>query len=186
MCRAHPSVRRRSSGVTLLELMITVSVVAVIAGIAVPGFDAMVLNSRRVTAVNSLVHAVFLARSTASQRGKTVSICRSVDQRSCAPSMTGWQDGWIVFVNDDRDQPPVRDENEALLAVFEALPSGTVTSNRTSYSFRPHYNGVVNGTVVFCDRRGSAHARAVIINYAGRPRVAALDSDKRPLRCPAG
>jgi hypothetical protein len=43
---------------------------------------------------------------------------------------------------------------------------------------------VVNGTIVFCDARGSAHARAIIISHTGRPRVAQRDADGKPLRCP--
>ena len=46
--------------------------------------------------------------------------------------------------------------------------------------------GVVNGTLVFCDPRGSAHARAIIISHTGRPRVARLDADGKPLRCLSG
>jgi type IV fimbrial biogenesis protein FimT len=115
-----------------------------------------------------------------------VSICPSADGRTCGARASNWQAGWIVFVNDDKDQPPVRDDNETLLAVFEAVNGSIITSNRVSYSFRPHIHGVVNGSVIFCDRRGSAEARAVIINSAGRPRVARVDSDNRPLRCPTG
>jgi hypothetical protein len=80
----------------------------------------------------------------------------------------------------------MRDDNETVLAVVAARKMGSITSNRPSYSFRPDRQGVVNGTVVFCDRRGPSQARAVIINHAGRPRVTARDADNRPLRCPTG
>lgn len=182
MCRAMP----RCRGFSVLEVMITLSVLGILLGLAVPGFGSMLLDSRRAAAVNSFIHSVFLARSTALQSGETVSICRSTDGQSCSNGTQAWQVGWIVFVNNDRDQPPVRDENETLLAVFPARDAGTITSNRVSYSFAPHTHAVVNGSVVFCDRRGSAQARTVIINSVGRPRVANRDSDNRPLRCPAG
>ena len=182
MCRAMP----RDRGFSLFELLITVSVGAVLLGLAVPGFGGMVLDSQRAAAVNSFVHSVYLARSTAIQRGKMVSICPSADGRTCASRTSNWQEGWIVFVNDDKDQPPVRDDNETVLSVVAATNAGTITSNRVSYSFRPHIHGVVNGSVVFCDRRGATEARAVIINSAGRPRLARVDSDNRPLRCPTG
>jgi len=60
--------------------------------------------------------------------------------------------------------------------------TGTVTSNRPYYEFRPRRRST-NGTTVFCDRRGSAAAKAVIVSYTGRPRVDRVDADGRPLRC---
>ena len=176
----------RPRGFSLMELLMTLSVLAVLGGLAVPAFGGMLMDSRRAVAVNGFIHSVFLARSTAIQSGETVSICRSTDARTCSNRTSNWQDGWLVFVNTDRDQPPVRDEDETVLAVFAAWPAGSITSNRVSYSFKPNNHGVVNGTVVFCDRRGSPEARAVIINTAGRPRVARRDSNNRPLRCPTG
>ena len=97
MCRATP---RRFRGFSLLELMFTLSMLAILLGLAVPGVNTMLLDSRRATAVNSFVHAVFLARSTAGQRGRPVTICRSTDGQTCSHSTVDWQDGWIEFVNE--------------------------------------------------------------------------------------
>lgn len=176
----------RSRGVTLLELMLTLAVSAVLLGLAVPAFGGMWLDSQRAVAVNALVHGIFLARTTAIVRSHVVSICRSSDGQTCSNQFDNWQHGWIVFVNHDRDDPPVRDRGEPVLAVQAPSEGVTITSNRRAYSFRKFQHRVVNGTVVFCDRRGSAHARAIIINSAGRPRLSKRDSDNRPLRCPSG
>lgn len=178
--------RPRNRGVTLLELMVTLAVSAVLLVLAVPSFGGMWLDSRRAVAVNAMIHGIFLARTTAVVRNHVVSICRSSDGETCDNQFDDWQHGWIVFVNHDRDDPPVRDEGEPLLAVQAGWEGGTVTSNRRAYSFRQFQHRVVNGTIVFCDRRGSAHARAIIINSAGRPRVSKRDSSNRPLRCPDG
>jgi type IV fimbrial biogenesis protein FimT len=183
MAAAHPP---RLRGFTLLELVITLSIAAVLLGLAVPSFGGMWLDSQRAVAVNALVHGIYLARSVAVGHGHVVSLCRSSDGRTCSNQTDDWQRGWIVFVNHDRDEPPVRDESEPVLAVQAPWSNGSITSNRRSYSFRPYRHAIVNGTVVFCDRRGSAQARAIIINAAGRPRVARRDSDNRPLRCPSG
>lgn len=176
----------RSRGFTVLELIITVSIAAVLLGLAVPSFGGMWLDSQRAVAVNAFVHGIFLARSIAVGHGHVVSICRSSDGQTCSNRTDNWQQGWMVFVNHDRDEPPVRDASEPVLAVQAAGSGVSITSNRTSYSFRPYRHAVVNGTLVFCDRRGSAQARAIIINSAGRPRISKRDSDNRPLRCPSG
>jgi type IV fimbrial biogenesis protein FimT len=176
----HPAAR----GFNLFELLMAMAVFAVLTGLAAPSFNNLILDSRRTAVVNGFVHALFLARSAAIQRAKIVTLCRSMDGERCSPG-SAWAAGWMVFANDDRDEPPVRDLNEAVLAVHAAWPSGTITSNRNYYSFRPHRQGVVNGTIVFCDRRGATHARAIIISQTGRPRVSNRDSSGKPLRCPA-
>ncbi|HEY0681633.1 MAG TPA: GspH/FimT family pseudopilin [Steroidobacter sp.] len=183
MSRAHCP---RPGGFSLLELMIGVCILAALLGLAAPSFDTLWRDSQRTVAVNGFLHAIFLARSTAISRNRMVSICRSSDGQTCGNQTANWQQGWMVFVNSDHDQPPVRDADETVLAVQPEWPGGTITSNRRSYSFRSDHHGVVNGTVVFCDRRGPAQARAVIINTVGRPRVSKRDSDNRPLRCPTG
>lgn len=189
MCRTAlqpESSRHCVRGVTLLELMISLTILAILGGLAAPSFTGMWHDAQRTTAVNGFIHSVFLARSVAAQSSRTVTICRSTDTQTCSHRTDGWQAGWIVFVDADDDQPPMRDPNERVLEVFQAWPGGTITSNRPSYSFRPDIHRVVNGSLVFCDRRGPAHARAVIINSAGRPRVSSVDSNGRPLRCPSG
>jgi type IV fimbrial biogenesis protein FimT len=181
-----PPSSSRPAGFSLLELLVTLSIAGILLGLAAPSFTGILLDSRRTVAVNSFVHSIYLARSTAAHQGRTVSICRSSDGDTCSNSTANWQHGWIVFVNSDRDEPPMRDANEPILSVQAGWSGGTVTSNRRSYSFRPYQHAVVNGTMVFCDRRGPAHARAIVINIAGRPRIATLDSDNRSLRCPTG
>ena len=61
-------------------------------------------NSRMSAGVNEFVAAVQLARSEAVKRRLPVTLCRSSDSTSATPSCgTGaaWQDGWIVFVDDN-------------------------------------------------------------------------------------
>jgi len=169
-----------------MELLTTLAIVAIVATLATPGMRTLQLNGRRTAVVNGFLHGLFLARSEAIKRGQVVSICPSRDGRRCDRAVRDWSTGWIVFANRDRDDPPERDPAEELIASAGAWPGGSITSNRRAYSFRPVAQAVVNGTVVFCDERGSAHARAIIISHTGRPRVAQRDSAGKPLRCPSG
>jgi type IV fimbrial biogenesis protein FimT len=176
---------RGANGITLIELVLTIGIVAVLSALAVPSFSNLRQDSARAATVNSFLQALFLARSESMKRGQVVSLCKSRDGSTCAGRNAAWRDGWMLFENSKRDEPPQRDPGELVLLVNEGWRSGTITSNRDSYSFRPHQQAVINGTIVFCDSRGSTHARAIIISHTGRPRVAQRDSSNRALRCPA-
>jgi Tfp pilus assembly protein FimT len=173
----------KAAGTTLMELLTVLAVVAVLATLAAPSLQTLSLDSRRAAAVNGLLHNLFLARSEAVKRAAVVSVCHSSDGQRCDPGFD-WSRGWIVFANHDRDEPPVRDAAEELIVTSVGTPGISITSNRRAYSFRAMAQAVVNGTIVFCDARGSAHARAIIISHTGRPRVAQRDADGKPLRCP--
>lgn len=176
---------RRLRGVTLIELATTIGIVAILGTLAVPSFQQLRYDSARTAVVNGFLHGVFFARSESIKRGTVVTMCKSRDGSTCT-SDAAWHDGWMVFVNHDRDDLPERDPGEDVLLVTAAWPDGTIASNRAAYSFRPYQQAVVNGTIVFCDPRGSEHARAIIISHTGRPRVAQRDASNRPLRCAPG
>lgn len=177
---------RKSAGVTLMEMLTVIAVLGILATLAVPSFSTLRYNADRSAAVNDFFHAIFLARSESIKRGQVVSLCKSTDHETCANRGTQWTAGWIVFVNTDSDDLPERDPGEPLIAAYAGWPRGEITSNRAAYSFRPYTQGVVNGTIVFCDARGSQHARAIIISHTGRPRVAQLDASNKALRCASG
>jgi type IV fimbrial biogenesis protein FimT len=89
----------------------------------------------------------------------------------------------MVFVNTDDDRPPNRALDEALLYFHAPQTTGSISANRRLFEFRPFGWRSTNGTVTFCDDRGNAHARAVIVSYTGRPRVAAEGPGGRALKC---
>lgn len=130
-----PGSRLAQRGITLLELMMTVAIVGILGMLAAPSFDAMLRTNRTRTVASELLGALNLARSEAIRRGQPVSVCRSSDGSSCATGGTGWDKGWIVFVNENylaasERQAAVRDNGEALLLVRQDLPPGiTVRTN---------------------------------------------------------
>lgn len=174
---------RHSFGLTVLELLATVALLAVLLAIAAPSVGNLLLESRMVTAVNGLVHALHLARSAAVQQVRPVVVCRSSDGAGCA-APGDWASGWLVFVNTDRDDPPAVDPGERVLHVMQPVPDTSIRSNRAAFVLQPADQRATNGTVTFCDRRGAAAARAVIVSYTGRPRVSTQSAGGRPLTCP--
>jgi len=93
---------KNSHGLTLIELMVTLAVFAIITVLAFPGFRLYQQNSNRVSQINDLVAAFNLARSEAVKRNLSVAVCPSVDQATCSGA-NDWTTGWIIFVDDNND-----------------------------------------------------------------------------------
>ena len=85
-------------GFTLIELMATLLIAAIIVTFAVPGFRSMVERNRVAAAVNQLVGGVAFARSAAVTRATPVTLCPSTTGTSCNKTVP-WQDGWIAFTD---------------------------------------------------------------------------------------
>ena len=174
---------RCSNGYTLLELLSTLAVGAVLLALAVPSFEGFVLDTRRTADINAFVLAVQLARSETAKRGHPVIVCKTRDQVRCGGTDLQYDAGWMVFVNVDDVLPPARSAGEPLLYAHQPEIEGTITGNRAFFEFRPFRRRSTNGTLIFCDRRGASAARAVIVSYTGRPRVDDHDADGKALRC---
>lgn len=91
----HPP--QRSSGFTLLELMITITIVAVLLAIGVPSLRNTIQRNRVSSASNDLLASVAYARTTAIDRGQLVSMCPSADGTSCTTDGQAFEPGWIVY-----------------------------------------------------------------------------------------
>lgn len=173
----------RANGLTLIELLVTLSIAAIIVVAGVPTFRQLIMNQRMTTQINALVHAVFLAKQSAHLQLATAVICKSPGGRRCERD-ADWRDGWLLFANLDRDSPPRIDSSEPILAVGRPFRHGNIRANRNEFVFRPFERRSTNGTFVFCDARGAQYAKALIISYTGRPRIATRRPDGSPLRCP--
>jgi type IV fimbrial biogenesis protein FimT len=91
--------RTGQHGVTLVELMVVILLIAILSGFAVPGFQQYTRNSRAIAAQNDLVTAISVARSEALKRSAAVTVCASSNGTSCTGTATTWANGWIVFTD---------------------------------------------------------------------------------------
>jgi type IV fimbrial biogenesis protein FimT len=87
-----------AKGFSILELMVAISVLAVLLATGVPSFVQIIRNNRITAQSNELVSALNVARSESIKRGIPVSVCSSADGATCAGSAT-WGTGWIVFTD---------------------------------------------------------------------------------------
>jgi type IV fimbrial biogenesis protein FimT len=80
----------------MLELMLTVSIVAILLAIGVPSFKYVTTANRASAEINGLLGDMQFARGEAIREGQPVSICSSSDGATCLGLPT-WDRGWIVF-----------------------------------------------------------------------------------------
>ena len=173
-------------GLTALELLVTLAVVCVVAGLGVPAMRDFSLNAQRAAAVNGLLAAIHFARGAALTRDATIVLCKTADARACAGTTTGGGLRWIVGIAADSSAAsgaalpagPVE-----VLRDFQLEFTGRIVSNRAAFEFRPFPLRSTNGTISVCDARGGRSQRAIVVSYSGRPRLAAPTTDSSLPAC---
>ncbi|KAF1709464.1 pre-pilin like leader sequence [Pseudoxanthomonas kalamensis DSM 18571] len=88
---------RQNDGFTLIELMVTVAVLAILVTLAVPSFTSLINSNRLTGQANSLVADLQLARSEAIRRNRTITVCRSTDGATCAGATGAWET-WLTVI----------------------------------------------------------------------------------------
>lgn len=161
-------------GFTLIELMVTLAVVAVLLSAGVPTFSALIKNNRLVTENYALRAVLSAARSEAQTQRTTVTVCRSANGLDC--STGDWGAGYMAFIDLDNDQQLDEDDGEQLLQSRVQDSSNVVVRYSQSsdiLQFNSNGNAVgSNGTFTFCDDRGAVEARGLIVSPVGSVRSA--------------
>lgn len=166
------------NGFTIIELMLTIAVIAVVLAVGVPSFSTAIQNNRLISQSNSLIGALNYARSEAVKLGQNnVTICGSSTGAAC--NTGNWESGYLIFRDTDGDGAV--DVGETILRVEQALSGGNTlrtagfpSSQRVSFNSQ----GMVSTTGSFklCDDRGANEAKALVINISGQTRVATDDT----------
>lgn len=170
----------KQAGFTLIELMITLVIAAIVLTQAVPSFMTTVQNNRLITYTNDLVSDINLARSEAVKRGSRVVLCRSADPSSATPTCAGtantWSTGWLVYA--DANSSGTFDVGDTLVRVGMPVRNSTTVMSNGAISNTLQYNGdgTTNeggniGVFTLCDSRGAGNGRQIQVNAMGRPQL---------------
>ncbi len=162
---------RNEQGLTLIELLIVISIAAILMTIGLPAMAGFVAENRVTAKTNLMMAHIQYARHSAVTLRSNVVACPSDDQQTCSGS-NRWDGGWIIFVdrNNNRHQPE-RPED-----VLRVVPPETRlllhSAGRNRVRFQPMGGAFgTNLTIRVCDARGQAQARAIVVSNPGRVRV---------------
>ncbi len=173
---------RPQSGFTLVEAMVSVILVAILAGVAVPAWSSAREAARSGSAQAALAASILDAVSHAALTASEVVLCPG-HSAGCRPG-TDWSGGWIAYADLDRDR--IRDPTETLLKAAAPL-GGKVhlrsTQGRTRLVFQPNGGNLgSNVTFTLCDGRGVAKAITLVLANNGRLR-SGIPTEAAALAC---
>jgi type IV fimbrial biogenesis protein FimT len=186
--------QRHTLAFTLVELLVTLTIAAVLAGMAYPAFSELMARVHATSRVNDLVGVIRFARHAAITDRSWITLCPAVEE-SCTNS-TDWATGIMVFA--DRNRDGSRQPQEPVLGYLPQLDEGERLHwrsfrRRNFLTFRSEgYTNWQNGSFHYCPASGDArYGKVLIVNIQGRT-APSVDADGdgideqangRPLTC---
>ncbi len=147
---------RPSRGFTLLELMLVITIAAILSGVGIPSFTRLIADQRIITAASEFQMALWRTRSEAIRLNRAVTLTPADDQ-------LGWESGWIAL------DPTIANHE---LIHRDPLVGVTVSSRATSLVYRP--SGRLRGTAqasfeIASKTSSTPEKRCVRIDLSGQP-----------------
>jgi type IV fimbrial biogenesis protein FimT len=157
-----------NDGLTLVELLVTVALAALLVTLAAPSFQGLITKMQRSTVISGISEALFYARGEAVRRGAFVSICALSSVSECATSAApDWNLGWLIFSDGDGDG--VLEAGDELLRVavsehrqYSLKGAGAIAQSLT---FKPDGAPMAFGSLAYCDPYDS---KTLEITFVGR------------------
>jgi len=110
----HSSAGSKAAGFTVVELMVSMAIAAVLIGVGLPAFNGFIVQQRLTANANSFAGAIAYARSESTRRGSTVSL-----QAIGSDNSNEWGEGFCVVVGNPGDcSVPIRIYEAATLATI--------------------------------------------------------------------
>jgi type IV fimbrial biogenesis protein FimT len=168
----------KRNGFTLIDLMITLSVLSILLSVGIPSLSAQLQQMRVKSAVFALQEAINLTRTQAV----------SANKRATIRAQSEWESGWEVFI--DKDNDGVRDSDEDIVLLREKLKGIRITANRPVKNYVSYIptgesrnasgtngGGFQAGTFTVCPT-AKGKGVALVLARGGRVRVAEIDEEK--------
>lgn len=157
----------KKSGFTLTEMLVALSIFAIVLAIGAPSFNAFVSNGNMTSNANGMIVAFNYARSEAINRSNTVSLSQVV--------AGSWTSGVVVWVDTNTDNKRGSGEELRLWQPFDDASAVNSANSRTNFIFSA--NGTVNNNDVLtiCDDRVGETGMRISVLVSG-----AINSERWP------
>lgn len=172
--------RTTNLGTTALELAIALAVAATLVVLTAPSFAGLIERTRYRAASHDLTAGLAQARMLAVVRGRPVTLCPSLDGKSCEAT-SDWSRGWITYLDPGRGAQP-ENAGDVLLVVQRdaggAQPRVETSSGRQRVRFQP--DGTAGGhnlTFRICSADRSRALGRVVVSRVGRTRVERVETE---------
>lgn len=179
-------------GFTLVELMVTLTIIGMLLMVGVPSFISTIQNNRISSQANSFLASLNFARSEAVKRGIRVTICtvNNNDFTKC-DSSGSWNQGWIVFVDSSNgflsSPSTYTPESGSILRVHQSLGGSTLVGNANvndyisfvSTGMSQQASGAFQaGVLLLCPPSSAVGmmGRSIVINSVGRATISQTSS----------
>ena len=160
----------RQTGLTLLELLTALAIIAILLAAATPSLQQQQLKYRLDAESRRLFTDMQFARMRAITHRQAVVICPDQGNGSCANSPT-WHAGWFVFADQNRDQE--RQTDEPIIRIGASMPqlTGTSSAGRTRARFLPDGSAAGSNLTLRICSQADLPWRRITLSNSGRLRL---------------
>ncbi|WP_345332769.1 GspH/FimT family pseudopilin [Ferrimonas pelagia] len=158
---------KKQTGLTLVELLIAVSIAAILLGVGAPQLSGLMANARADNEIDTLYQDLISTRYLAMAYQNNITVCPLDEKGSC---VNQWQDGYTVFVDDGGDG--VLGEDDEILQQRSAIhPQDALKVSHSQIRFSPDGFTMNTGTFIYCPlTANSDNSRKLSIYRTGRVR----------------
>jgi len=172
-------------GYSLLELIISVSMLALLLAIATPSFASVIHQSKIKATASTLSQSLYLARSSAIGQARTVLVCQIANSEgtTCVDKPKrnkNWRFGWLVYT--DMNGNNTLDQDDEILFQYQPDQQTAVVFNQNGH-LRFFANGSARSAGFYICGPESTRLTHIKLLHSGRTRTTTNDSEKRLQTC---
>ena len=162
---------QKCKGFTLLELIVSCSILAILTVIVVPNFNEFIIKMRVDSQISQLHRLLLIARNNAINYNQAVTVCPLDEDLNCT---THWQNELTVFFDINNDGMLNPDLDEKVIRVKKAVKDGDQLQyglHRNKVKFAATGRTTLwgsNGTFKLCPKNKTQFSRAIIVANSGR------------------